>query len=88
MPNEEDHKIPEVRMDQTMAVAAVMVVATLSIFVREEDSPEEKTVTSLIALSIFLHQLLMMSKHKDKVVAILEAVIMELKDAIPSQSSI
>lgn len=83
-----DHQIPAVRMDQTMAIAATMLVATINTFFKPEDDEKTKRDISWAALSVFLHQLLMTSKHKNIAIVVLEALIQELKDAQPSQSPV
>lgn len=85
---EEDYQIAPVRMDQTMVIAATMLVATISTFFKPEDDDKTKRDISWAALSVFLHQLLMASKHKDIAIKVLEALIVELKDAQPSQPSV
>ncbi len=80
-----NHDIAPVRMDQAMSVAAVMVIATVNTFCKPEDDDKTKRDISWAALAVFLHQLLMASKHKDIAVGVLEALIVELKDAKPSQ---
>lgn len=85
---EGDHEIVPVSMEQAMAVAAVMLVATINTFTKPEDDDKTKRDISWVALSIFLHQLLMASKHKDIAIKILEALIEELRNALPSQPSV
>lgn len=84
MPNEdEDFHVPPVSMSQVMSVAAVMVANTIGAFGKKEDTEEELGALHLICLSVFLNQLLMMGKQKEKIASILEALIVELRDAQP-----
>ena len=76
---EGDIEIAPVNMAQTMSVAASMVVGLVNMFLKPEDSEEEKAIHSWICLSVFLHQLLSPSKHPDKAIGILKAIIAELE---------
>jgi hypothetical protein len=82
-----DHVTPPVRMDQSMTIAAVMVAQLIGTFGRPGDSEEELSTMHLVCLSMFLYQLLNAAKHKDKVVGILEAIIVELKDPQPGATT-
>ena len=86
--SEGDHVTPPIRMDQSMTVAAIMVAGLIGSFGREGDDPKELSNLHLVGLSTFLYQLLIVAKHKDKVVSILEALIAELKDAQSTGSSV
>lgn len=76
----EDHEIPPIRMDQSMAVAASMVIGLFRTFVPESETKEDAGTASLICLSVFLHQLLASARHKAKVAGILRALIVEMED--------
>lgn len=82
-PKAQDHPIPPVRMDQSMAIAAGMVAALIGTFRKTDtDTPEELTALHLTCVAVFLHQLLMPATHKDKVIKILQAITDELRDAL------
>lgn len=73
-----------------MSVVAIIVTATIGMFSDPEDSLEELSELHQACIAVFLHQLLMSSKHKEKIVGILEALIVEFKnqeqtDAQPSK---
>lgn len=76
----EDHKIPPVRMDQAMALAADMVVGLFKTFTPASATEDEAETASLICLSIFLYQLLTPARQKTKVAGLLRAIIVELED--------
>lgn len=77
---DDDFQIEPVNMAQTMSVMATVLVATVNTFLREEDTPEEKTGRSWAALTVFLHQLLMATKHPNKAIGVLKAIIVELEE--------
>ena len=81
MVNEQgDIEIGPINMGQTMAIAESMVAATVETFLRPEDSAEHKTALSWICLSVFLHQLVIPSKHPDKAIGCLKAIIGALEE--------
>lgn len=83
-----DHHIPVVRMDQTMAVAAVMVGALIGTFGRPGDDPDELSKIHLVCLATFLHQLTAKVKHHNEVASILRITADEVdRNAQPSQPS-
>ncbi len=61
-----DMKVPPIRMDQSMSIAAVMVVNLIGTFGNPGDSEEELGTLHLICLSVFLYQLLNSAKQKEK----------------------
>lgn len=67
-------------MGQVMTMQATLVGHSLNIFLKPEDTDEEKTAMSYIMIAVFLHQFCMAAKHKDKMVGLLEAIIVELKE--------
>lgn len=70
-----------VNMRQTMSVLANAVVVTIAAsFTKPEDSDEDKIALTYVCLSVFLYQLCVGAKHKDKMVGVLQAVIDELKE--------
>lgn len=79
LPSLQGHKVPPIRMDQAMSIAAIMVAATIRTFGRPEDSPEELAALHQTCLAVFLHQLLMPTKHKETMAKILESLIIELR---------
>ena len=84
---EGDIEIGSINMGQSMAVAACMVGHLIASFGKPDDTPDNLRDLHLVCLATFLHQLLMIAKNKDKVAAILEILIVELKDAQSGQSS-
>ncbi len=76
---EGDIEIGPINMGQTMSIAALMVVATINTFLKPEDSEEDKTAISWTCLAVFLHQLLAPTKHPDKAIGVLKAIIVELE---------
>lgn len=66
-----------------MSVLAVILGATINTFLTEEMDDKTKRDVSWVALSTFLYQVVMAAKHKDIAIKILEALIEELKDALP-----
>lgn len=83
-----DHVIPPVRMDQCMSIAAHMVASFVGSFRKtDQDTSEDLTNMHLTCVAIFLHELLRPAVHKDKIVKILKALIIELENA-PAQSHV
>ncbi len=72
--------IEAVNMGQAVTVASRMVSLLVDSFCKPEDTDEDKTKISYIAIAVFLHQFCGRAKHKDKMIHVLEAVIAELRE--------
>lgn len=77
----EDFKIEPVNMAQTMSIAASMVAATLNLFIKEDDTEENKVGISYAAIAVFLHSFCMAAKHKDKMISVLKIIIDTLEES-------
>ena len=75
-----EYKIESVNMGQAVTVASRMISLLVDSFCREEDTDEEKTKISYIAIAVFLHQFCGKAKYRDKMITVLEAVIEELRE--------
>jgi hypothetical protein len=78
--NEGDHKIPSIRMDQSMCIAVAMVQGLIATFFKPTDDEETKTNISYMCLSVFLLQLCGPAKHKDKMIGLLKIIIDDLEE--------
>lgn len=66
---------------QFMNAMAILVANSLNLYLKPEDTDEQKTAASYVMISIFMHQFCMAAKHKDKMIKVLEIIIDELKEA-------
>lgn len=75
------NEVPEpVNLSQTMAILAMSLVATTTVFYKPEDTEEHKTAITYVCFAVFFNQLAQTARHKDKMIGILEAVVAELKE--------
>jgi hypothetical protein len=73
-------EIAPVNMGQSMSVAAQMVLGLTTAFIDPEEPEEQKVAKTYACLSFFFYQLCMPAKHKDKMIAILELIVAEMKE--------
>jgi hypothetical protein len=72
-------EFPPVTMAQSFAIAARMVLGLIPQFYKDGDDDKQKTAMSYMCLLVFFHELCTPAKHKDKMIALLTAIIDELR---------
>lgn len=87
-PEEGDIQLGPINSGQTMAMMAFTVRAVVATFLRPEDTDEEKTKLSLILFSIFLQQYISVAIKPEVYAPILEIMIKEVCNAIPSTTPV
>jgi hypothetical protein len=80
MSEAQDHNIPSVRMDQSLSVLADVVASYVGQIKGLTDEVDLKKLHQL-AISVFLHQLLMKSQHKEEMAKILDIIALSLREA-------
>lgn len=74
-----DHHIPDVRADQAMRLAAIMVCNLISSCVPDSDAEDDKKKAAQALFAIFVYQLASFSKDKKTIAALLRITADEIE---------
>jgi hypothetical protein len=80
MATSEDHQIPEVRLDQSLSVLADVVACYIGATKTTDGDGDLKSLHQM-CVAIFLHALLMKSRHKEEMAKIVDAIAIALREA-------